>query len=158
MPLEINSTVIYIHCDYYIYSSLCTCSYYLESCFFKKLMCLYLADLSHEVLNEIFKESTLPSPDVCVAMMGTKGSGKICLRDTLAGQTFKDTSPTDGADEIEITVKSAVDWSLLTKEEMNSNLQQQVLHEIKHMQLLKKDLKLQKILKLPLQYLPLMRL
>ena len=100
--------------------------------YFKKLMFLYLADLSHEVLNEIFKESTLPSPDVRVAMMGTEGSGKTCLGDTLTGQTFKDTSPTEGADEMEIVVRSAVDWSLQSKEEMISNLQQQVLQEVKH--------------------------
>ena len=64
--------------------------------------------------------------------MGTEGSGKTCLGDTLTGQEFKDTSPTEGADEMEIIVKNAVDWSLLTKDEMIENLQQQVLQEAKH--------------------------
>ena len=64
--------------------------------------------------------------------MGTEGSGKTCLGDTLTGQDFKDTSPTEGADEMEIVVKNTVDWCVLTKEEMIENLQQQVLQEAKH--------------------------
>ena len=88
--------------------------------------------MSHEVVNEAFLGSTLPSPDVRVAMMGTEGSGKTCLGDTLTGQDFKDTSPTEGADEMEIVVKNTVDWCVLTKEEMIENLQQQVLQEAKH--------------------------
>ena len=64
--------------------------------------------------------------------MGTEGSGKTCLGDTLTGQDFKDTSPTKGADEMEVVVKNTVDWSVLTKEEMIENLQQQVLQEAKH--------------------------
>ena len=94
---------------------------------------LYLADLSHEAVNEAFMESTLPSPDVRVAMMGTEGSGKTCLGDTLTGQEFKkDTRPTEGADEMEVVVKNAVDWNIMTKEEMIDNLQQQVLQEVDH--------------------------
>ena len=78
-------------------------------------------------------DSTLPSPDVKVAMMGTEGSGKTCLGDTLTGQEFKkDTLPTEGADEMEIIVKSAVDWNVITKEQMIDNLQQQVLQEVDH--------------------------
>ena len=94
---------------------------------------LYLADLSHEAVNEAFMESTLPSPDVRVAMMGTEGSGKTCLGDTLTGQKFKkDTRPTEGADEMEVVVKTAVDWNIMTKEEMIDNLQQQLLQEVDH--------------------------
>ena len=78
-------------------------------------------------------DSTLPSPDVRVTMMGTEGSGKTCLGDTLTGQEFKkDTVPTEGADEMEIIVKSAVDWNVITKEQMIDNLQQQVLQEVDH--------------------------
>ena len=65
-------------------------------------------------------------------MMGTEGSGKTCLGDTLTGQEFKNTSPTEGADEMEVIVKNAVDWSVLSKDEMIENLQQQVLQEAKH--------------------------
>ena len=65
-------------------------------------------------------------------MMGTEGSGKTCLGDTLTGQEFTDTSPTEGADEMEIIVKNAVNWSVLTKDEMIENLQQQLLQEAKH--------------------------
>ena len=65
--------------------------------------------------------------------MGTEGSGKTCLGDTLTGQEFKkDTVPTEGADEMEIIVKSAVDWNVITKEQMIDNLQQQVLQEVDH--------------------------
>ena len=64
--------------------------------------------------------------------MGTEGSGKTCLGDTLTGQEFKYTSPTEGADEMEIIVKNSVDWSVLTKDEVIENLQQQVLQEAKH--------------------------
>ena len=92
----------------------------------------YLGELSHEVLNKAFLDSTLPSPDVRIAMMGTEGSGKTCLGDTLTGQKFKDTTPTEGADEMEVVVKNTADWSILTKEEMIENLQQQVLQEAKH--------------------------
>ena len=95
-------------------------------------MHFYLAELSHEDVNKALLDSTLPSPDVRVAMMGTEGSGKTCLGDTLTGQEFKDTSPTEGADEMEIIVKNSVDWSVLTKDEMIENLQQQVLQEAKH--------------------------
>ena len=93
---------------------------------------LHLGELSHEILNKAFLDSTLPSPDIRVAMIGTEGSGKTCLGDTLTGQEFKDTSPTEGADEMEIVVKNTADWSILTKEEMIENLQQQVLQEATH--------------------------
>ena len=92
----------------------------------------HLGELSHEVLNKAFLDSTLPSPDVRIAMIGTEGSGKTCLGDTLTGQEFKDTTPTEGADEMEVVVKNTADWSILTKEEMIENLQQQVLQEAKH--------------------------
>ena len=95
-------------------------------------MHFYLAELSREDVNKALLDSTLPSPDVRVAMMGTEGSGKTCLGDTLTGQEFKDTSPTEGADEMEIIVKNSVDWSVLTKDEMIENLQQQLLQETKH--------------------------
>ena len=90
---------------------------------------LHLGELSHEVLNKAFLDSTLPSPDVRMAMMGTEGSGKTCLGDTLTGQEFKYTTPTEGA---EVVIKNTADWSILTKEEMIENLQQQVLQEAKH--------------------------
>ena len=78
-------------------------------------------------------DSTLPSPDLRVAMMGTEGSGKTCLGDTLTGQDFKkDTRPTEGADEMEVVVQSTIDWNIMTKEEMIDNLQQQVLQEVDH--------------------------
>ena len=62
-------------------------------------------------------------------MMGTEGSGKTCLSDTLTGQDFKDTLPTEGANQMEVVVKSAVNWKALTPEELIDGLQQQMLHE-----------------------------
>ena len=93
---------------------------------------LSIAELSHEVVNKLFLESSVESPDVRVAMMGTEGCGKTCLGDTLTGQEFKDTCPTEGVDEMEVVVKSSVDWNILTKEEMIENLQQQMLQEVDH--------------------------
>jgi len=77
-------------------------------------------------------DSTLPSPDVRVAMMGTEGSGKTSLGDTLTGEEFRDTRPTEGADEMEVIVKNAVNWSVLTKDEMIDNLEQQMIQEVDH--------------------------
>ena len=54
-----------------------------------------LADLSHEAVNKAFMNSALPSPDVRVALMGTEGSGKSCLGDTLTGQDFKKRYPSN---------------------------------------------------------------
>ena len=65
-------------------------------------------------------------------MLGPEGSGKTCLGDTLTGQTFKDTSPTKGTDEMEIIVKNAIDWSLLANEAIIDDLEQQMLQEVKH--------------------------
>ena len=92
----------------------------------------YLADLSLDDVNEVFMSSSAPSPDVRVAMMGSEGAGKTCLVDTLTDKDFKNTSPTKGVDEMEVIVTNAVDWSVLTKEEMIDNLQEQVLQELKH--------------------------
>ena len=93
---------------------------------------LSIAELSHEAVNKLFLESSVESPDVRVAMMGTEGCGKTCLGDTLTGQEFRDTCPTEGVDEMEVVVKSSVDWNILTKEEMIENLQQQMLQEVDH--------------------------
>ena len=95
-------------------------------------MFFILADLSLDDANKVLMSSSVPSPDVRVAMVGSEGAGKTCLGDTLTGEDFKNTSPTTGADEMEIIVKNAIDWSVLTKEEMIDNLQQQVLQEVKH--------------------------
>ena len=92
----------------------------------------YLADLSFDDINKVFMSSSVPSPDVRVAMMGSEGAGKTCLGDTLTGEDFKSTSPTKGADELEVVVKNAINWSVLSKEEMIDNLQKQVLQEVKH--------------------------
>ena len=92
----------------------------------------YLGDLSLDDVNKIFMSSSVPSPDVRVAMIGSEGAGKTCLGDTLTGEDYKTTSPTKGADELEVMVKNSIDWSVLTKEEMIDNLQQQVLQEVKH--------------------------
>ena len=93
---------------------------------------LSIAELSHEAVNKLFLESSVESPDVRVAMMGTEGCGKTCLGDTLTGQEFRDTCPTEGVDEMEVIVKNSVDWNILTKEEMIENLQQQMLQEVDH--------------------------
>ena len=65
-------------------------------------------------------------------MMGTEGSGKTCLSDTLTGQDFQDTPPTEGANQMEVVVKSTMDWKALTQEELIDGLQQQMLHEAHH--------------------------
>jgi len=74
----------------------------------------------------------MSSLDTRVAMVGSEGSGKTCLGDTLTGQEFRDTPPTEGANQMEVVVKSTVDWKMLTQEELLDGLQQQMLHEAHH--------------------------
>ena len=77
-------------------------------------------------------ESTTASLDTRVAMMGTEGSGKTCLVDTLTGQAFQNTTPTEGANQMEVVVKSTADWKMLTQDEVIDGLQQRMLHEAHH--------------------------
>ena len=65
-------------------------------------------------------------------MLGAEGSGKTCLADTLTEQEFYNTPPTKGARQMEVVVKSTLDWSPMTSEETIDNLQHQMLQEAKH--------------------------
>ena len=116
----------------YSYTEIDSLSLYILCCCFKQNLFCLGDKLSHEAVNKVLLESAVPSPDVRVAMMGTEGSGKTCLGDTLTGQDFRETCPTEGVDEMEVIVKSAVDWNILSKEEMIENLQQQMLQEVDH--------------------------
>ena len=74
----------------------------------------------------------MSSLDTRVAMIGSEGSGKTCLSDTLTGQEFQNRPPTEGANQMEVVVKSTMDWKALTQEELIDGLQQQLLHEAHH--------------------------
>ncbi|XP_065912714.1 uncharacterized protein [Dysidea avara] len=90
------------------------------------------ANLTRKAISNGYLESVLLSSNVRVAMLGSEGSGKTCLADTLTKREFYNTPPTTGASQMEIVVKSTVDWSPMTSEETIDNLQQQMLQEAMH--------------------------
>ena len=91
-----------------------------------------LTGLSHSDINKAYLESTMSSLDTRVAMISSEGSGKTCLSDTLTGQEFQNRPPTEGVNQMEVVVKSTMDWKTLTQEELIDGLQQQLLHEAHH--------------------------
>jgi len=75
----------------------------------------------------------MDSLDIRVALLGPEGSGKTSLADTLTGQTFRyDTLPTKGAEQMEVVVKNAINWSIIDKEDLIDDLEQRMLQEAKH--------------------------
>jgi len=75
----------------------------------------------------------MDSLDIRVALLGPEGSGKSNLALTLTGQEFKyDTLPTKGAEQMEVVVHNALDWSIIEKDKLIDDLQLRMLQEAKH--------------------------
>ena len=74
-------------------------------------------------------DGCLPIVDPRVVLLGCEGSGKTSLIDTLVGNSFRNTSPTEGADQMEISVTTAADWKIMNKKERTADLKKQALLE-----------------------------
>lgn len=75
-------------------------------------------------------EEKLPVNHARVLVFGPEGSGKTCLVETLVGAEFRHTSPTDGADQMEISVQQTDDWELLSTDQKIKELEAQLKAEI----------------------------
>ena len=82
-----------------------------------------------EKVNESYLDGCLPIVDPRVVLLGCEGSGKTSLIDTLVGHSFRNTSPTEGADQMEISVTTAADWKIMNEEEKIADLKKQALLE-----------------------------
>ena len=82
-----------------------------------------------EKVNESYMDGCLPIVDPRVVLLGCEGSGKTSLIDTLVGNSFRITSPTEGADQMEISVTTAADWNIMSEEEKIADLKKQALLE-----------------------------
>ena len=82
-----------------------------------------------EGVNEGYMDGCLPIVDPRVVLLGCEGSGKTSLIDTLVGNSFRNTSPTEGADQMEISVTTAADWKIMSKDEKIADLKKQALLE-----------------------------
>ncbi|XP_065887370.1 uncharacterized protein [Dysidea avara] len=94
-------------------------------------------DMKHGVTrenwNKGYQDGLMDSLDIRVALLGPEGSGKSSLADTLTGQKFRhDTLPTKGAEQMEVVVKNAINWSIIDKEDLIDDLQIRMLQEAKH--------------------------
>ena len=85
--------------------------------------------VTHEKVNESYMDGCLPIVDPRVVLLGCEGSGKTSLIDTLVGNSFRNTSPTEGADQMEISVTTAADWKPMNEEEKIADLKKQALLE-----------------------------
>ena len=85
--------------------------------------------VTHEKVNESYMDGCLPIVDPRVVLLGCEGSGKTSLIDTLVGNSFRNTSPTEGADQMEISVTTAADWKVMNEEEKITDLKKQALLE-----------------------------
>ena len=74
-------------------------------------------------------DGVLPSSDARLVLLGYEGSGKTCLADTLVGKSFQDTPPTEGADELEISITTAANWEVMDKAKKIEDLEKQALLE-----------------------------
>ena len=82
-----------------------------------------------EKVNESYMDGCLPIVDPRVVLLGCEGSGKTSLIDTLVGNNFRNTSPTEGADQMEISVTTTADWNIMSEEEKIVDLKKQALLE-----------------------------
>ena len=82
-----------------------------------------------EEVNESYMDGCLPIVDPRVVLLGCEGSGKTSLIDTLVGNSFRNTSPTEGADQMEISVTTAADWKIMSDNEKIADLEKQTLLE-----------------------------
>ena len=82
-----------------------------------------------EEVSESYMDVCLPIVDPRVVLLGCEGSGKTSLIDTLVGNSFRNTSPTEGADQMENSVTTAADWKIMNENERTANLKKQALLE-----------------------------
>ena len=90
-----------------------------------------------EEINESYMDGCLPIVDPRVVLLGCEGSGKTSLIDTLVGNSFRNTSPTEGADQMEISVTTAADWKIMNENEKLADLKKQALLESEFFSILK---------------------
>ena len=76
-----------------------------------------------EEVNESYMDGCLPIVDPRVVLLGCEGSGKTSLIDTFVGNSFRNTSPTEGAEQMEISITTAADWKIMSEEEKITDLQ-----------------------------------
>ena len=91
-----------------------------------------------EEVNESYMDGALPIVDPRVVLLGCEGSGKTSLIDTFVGNSFRNTSPTEGADQMEISVTTAANWKIMNEKEKISDLKKQALLESEFFLSLKK--------------------
>ena len=96
------------------------------------------ASVTHEEINKSYMDGCLPIVDPRVVLLGCEGSGKTSLIDTFVGNSFRNTSPTEGADQLEISVTTAADWKIMNEEEKLADLKKQALLESEFFVSLKK--------------------
>ena len=82
-----------------------------------------------EEITESYMDGCLPIVDPRVVLLGCEGSGKTSLIDTFLGNSFGNTCPTEGADQMEISVTTAADWKIMNKAEKIADLKKQALLE-----------------------------
>ena len=96
------------------------------------------ASTTHDEVNESYMDGCLPIVDPRVVLLGCEGSGKTSLIDTFVGNSFRNNSPTEGADQLEISVTTAADWKIMNEEEKLADLKKQALLESEFFVSLKK--------------------
>ena len=94
--------------------------------------------VTHEEINDSYMDGCLPIVDPRVVLLGCEGSGKTSLIDTFVGNSFRNTSPTEGADQLEISVTTAADWKIMNEEQKLTDLKKQALLESEFFVSLKK--------------------
>ena len=87
------------------------------------------ASVTLEDINESYMDGCLPIVDPRVVLLGCEGSGKTSLIDTFVGNSFRNTSPTEGADQMKISITTAADWKLMDEKEKIADLKKQALLE-----------------------------
>ena len=85
--------------------------------------------VTFEDVNESYMEGCLPIIDPRVILLGCEGSGKTSLVDTLVGNSFQNTAPTEGADQMKISITTAANWKLMSEKEKLADLKKQALLE-----------------------------
>ena len=91
-----------------------------------------------EEINESYMDGCLPIVDPRVVLLGCEGSGKTSLIDTFVGKSFQNTSPTEGADQMKISITTAANWNILNEKEKIADLKKQALLESEFFVSLKK--------------------
>ena len=74
-------------------------------------------------------DGCLPIIDPRVVLLGCEGSGKTSLIDTFVGNSFQNTPPTEGAEQMKISITTAANWKLMSEKEKIADLKKQALLE-----------------------------